>query len=117
MSTPTVRSFSRNIEARFLEEDSVPKELQAWWAETRDNLERLKDKITELQAENASLSTQLEGLSGITNQFTDAQAEQLARFVEFWEITSNGSLVPYTHNTSDIGSAGRKVQDIYEHDA
>ena len=110
--TVVIRPFSVSTEARFPEEESVPRELRNWWIETRENLERLKDKITELQAENESLSAQL---ASITNQFTDAQAEQLARFVEFWEITTNGSLVPYTHNTSDIGSAERKVKDFYEH--
>lgn len=108
---PTVRQFSQNIEARFLEDDSVPEELREWWSETRENLERLKDKIQELQVQNQSLSDQL---GSISNQFTDAQAEQLARFVEFWEITTNGSLVPYTHSTCDIGNAERKVRDIYE---
>lgn len=112
---PQIRQFSRDIEVRFLEDESVPLELRQWWAGTRENLERLKDKVQKLQVENESLSTQLSQLSSTTNQFTDAQAEQLARFVQFWEITSNGSLVPYTHNTSDIGSAERKVKDFYEH--
>lgn len=111
MSNPVIRSFAQDTEARFPEEDAVPKDLENWWIETRENLERLKDKIVELQAENESLSEQL---SSITNQFTDAQAEQLARFVEFWEITTNGSLVPYTNSTCDIGNAERKVRDIYE---
>ncbi len=114
MSNPVIRSFSQDIEVRFLEEETVPKNMRDWWIETRENLERLKDKITDLQIENESLKSKL---SSITNQFTDAQAEQLARFVEFWEITTNGSLVPYTNNLSDIGSAERKVRDIYEHDA
>ena len=114
MSNPVIRSFQRDTEARFPEEESVSEDLRSWWTETRENLERLKDKISALETENQSLKDSLAGIVGVTNQFTDAQAEQLARFVQFWEITSNGSLIPYTNDTSDIGSAERKVRDIYE---
>jgi hypothetical protein len=114
MTTPVIRTFSRDIEARFPDEASVPAELREWWVETRENLERLKDKITTLTTENESLKARVSSLASSQNQFTNAQALQLARFIEFWEITSNGSLIPYTHNTSDLGSAERKVRDIYE---
>lgn len=110
MSNPVIRSFQRDTEARFPEEDSVPENLRPWWAETRENLERLKDKIFALESENQSLK---ESLSGNTKQFTESQAEQLARFVQYWEIRSSGSLVPYTDNTSDIGAAEYKVKDFY----
>jgi archaellum component FlaC len=109
-----IKQYSKDIEARFLDDSSVPSELKNWWNETRDNLERLKDKITELSLQVELLSQSSGSGANTTNQFTDAQAEQLARFVEFWEITTDGSLVPYTHNASDLGSAQRKVRDIYE---
>jgi gas vesicle protein len=111
MINPTIRSFSQDIEVRFLEEEAVPEEIRDWWIATRENLERLKDKITDLQTENESLKSQL---SSISNQFTEDQALQLARFIQFWEIASDGSLIPYTNNASDLGSAERKVRDIYE---
>ena len=111
MSDPVIRSFAQDTEVRFPEEDAVPKDMKEWWVETRENLDRIKDQITSLQIENQSLRNQL---SAVTNQFTDAQAEQLARFMQFWEITSSGSLVPYTNNSLDIGRADRKVRDIYE---
>jgi hypothetical protein len=114
MTTPVIRTFSRDIEARFPDEGTVPMELREWWIETRENLERLKDKITSLTTENESLKTQVASLVSPQNQFTDAQALQLARFIQFWEIASDGSLIPYTHNASDLGSAERKVRDIYE---
>ena len=114
MTTPIIRSFTRDIEARFPAEEEVPKEMRDWWIETRENLERLKDKITSLTTENESLKAQVASLVAPQNQFTDAQALQLARFIEFWEIASDGSLIPYTNNTSDLGNAERKVRDIYE---
>jgi len=114
MTTPVIRTFSRDIEARFPDEETVPMELREWWIETRENLERLKDKVTSLTTENESLKTQVASLVAPQNQFTDAQALQLARFIEFWEIASDGSLIPQTHNASDLGSAERKVRDIYE---
>jgi len=109
MTTPVVRSFNKDIEARFPEAESVPENLKDWWVETRENLDRLKDKISELERQIQQIKA-----PEATLQFTESQALQLARFVEFWEITSNGSLVPYTDNTSDIGSAERKVRDFYE---
>ena len=114
MSDPVIRSFAQDTEVRFPEEDTVPKDMKEWWVETRENLERLKDKITSLTTENESLKTQVASLVSPQNQFTDAQALQLARFIQFWEIASDGSLIPYTNNASDLGSAARKVRDIYE---
>jgi chromosome segregation ATPase len=110
MTTPVVRSFNKDIEARFPEAEAVPENLKDWWMETRENLDRLKDKISELERQ----IQQIKAAPEQTLQFTEAQALQLARFVEFWEITSNGSLIPYANNTSDIGNAERKVRDIYE---
>ena len=108
MTTPVVRSFNKDIEARFPDAESVPENLKDWWVETRENLDRLKDKISELERQIQQKASEP------TLQFTEAQALQLARFVEFWEITQNGSLIPYSNNTSDIGNAERKVKDIYE---
>ena len=55
MSLPNVRAFSINTEARFPEEESVPNDLKKWWSETRENLERLKDRISQLETENQEL--------------------------------------------------------------
>ena len=115
MSTPVVRNFARDTDVRFPEEDAVPGELREWWVETRENLERLKDRITSLEIQNETLVRQLSESSPM--QFTDAQLGQLVRFIQFWEIDSSGSLIPYTNNASDIGNAERKVRDIYEHQA
>jgi len=118
---PVVRGFDRNVEAQFPEEEAVPQNLREWWMETKSNLERLRDRTRLLEQEVESLKTKISTLENntvsSTSQFTDAQAEQLARFIQYWEITTSGGLVPYTHNASDIGSAERKVKDIYEHDA
>jgi len=114
MTTPVIRTFSRDIEARFPDEDSVPSDLREWWIDTRENLERLKDKITTLTTENESLKARVSSLASPQNQFTEAQALQLVRFIQHWEIDSSGSLIPYTNNASDLGSAERKVRDIYE---
>lgn len=114
MSTPVVRSFAQDTESRFPEEDAVPGELREWWIETRENLERLKDKITSLSIANEALTKQVSELTSPVAQFTDAQALQLTRFVQSWEVTLDGSLIPYTHNASDLGSAERKVRNIYE---
>jgi hypothetical protein len=116
MSTPVVRNFARDTDVRFPEEDTVPNELKEWWVETRENLERLKDRITSLEIQNETLTRKLSESSSIM-QFTDVQVGQLLRFIQFWEIDSSGSLIPYTNNSSDIGNAGRKVRDIYEHQA
>lgn len=62
MSTPIVRNFAQDTEVRFPEEDTVPKELKDWWIETRENLERIKDKITSLEIDNEALKKQLESL-------------------------------------------------------
>ena len=116
MNLPKPQPFSRDIEARFPVEESVPEDMKEWWVETRENLERLKDKITALSLENESLKQAIASI-GSEQQFTVTQAQQLARFIQFWNIQADGSLVPRTHNASDIGSAEFKVRDIYEHDA
>ena len=117
MSNPVVRTFERNVEAQFPEEEAVPKNLREWWRETKTNLERLRDRTNLLEQEIESLKTKISSLENNTasnSQFTDAQADQLARFIQYWEITTSGGLVPYTNDVSDIGSAERKVRDIYE---
>lgn len=116
MNLPKPQPFTRDIEARFPVDESVPEDMREWWVETRENLERLKDKITALNLENETLKQSIAS-TGSDRQFTDVQAQQLARFLQFWSIQADGSLVPKTHNASDIGSAEFKVKDIYEHDA
>jgi hypothetical protein len=62
MSDPVIRSFAQDTEVRFPEEDTVPNELKEWWIETRENLERLKDKIQSLEIDNQVLKKRLESL-------------------------------------------------------
>lgn len=63
---PTVRTFSRAIETKFPEEDSVPKDLRPWWTDTRTNLDRLTDRVSDLeQGETVSPVTQT--ISSSTN--------------------------------------------------
>jgi hypothetical protein len=50
----------------------------------------------------------------IGKQLASAEASQVKRFLQYWEIASDGSLVPKSHNGSDIGRADRKVRDIFE---
>jgi len=62
MSDPVVRTFAQDTEVRFPEEDTVPNELKDWWIETRENLERLTDKIQSLEIDNQVLKKRLESL-------------------------------------------------------
>ena len=62
MSDPVIRSFAQDTEVRFPGEDTVPSELKEWWIETRENLERLKDKIQSLEIDNQVLKKRLESL-------------------------------------------------------
>lgn len=62
MSEPVVRTFAQDTEVRFPEEDAVPQDLRDWWIETRENLERIKDKITNLEAENQALTSRINAL-------------------------------------------------------
>ena len=62
MSDPVVRNFAQDTEVRFPEEDTVPKSMKEWWVETRENLDRMKDRIISLEIDNQSLKKQLETL-------------------------------------------------------
>ena len=59
MNIPQPKPFTQAIEAKFPETEAVPKDMQEWWMETRENLDRLKDKITTLESEVGSLKEQL----------------------------------------------------------
>jgi hypothetical protein len=45
MNLPKPKGFSTDVDVRFPESDKVPPEIRNWWISTRNNLERLKDKI------------------------------------------------------------------------
>jgi hypothetical protein len=62
MSDPVIRSFARDTEIRFPEEDTVPSDMKEWWVEVRENLDRMKDRIISLEIDNQSLKKQLETL-------------------------------------------------------
>ncbi len=40
-----IRKLPSDIEVSFLQDDSVPEELKDWWALTRENLERMRDRL------------------------------------------------------------------------
>lgn len=44
-----VRPFSRSTEADFPETESVPEELRQWWVTTRENLNRITDRISDIE--------------------------------------------------------------------
>jgi len=62
MSDPVIRSFAKDTEIRFPEEDTVPNDMKEWWIEVRENLDRMKDRIVSLEIDNQSLKKQLETL-------------------------------------------------------
>jgi len=62
MSDPVIRSFAKDTEIRFPEEDTVPNDMNEWWIEVRENLDRMKDRIVSLEIDNQSLKKQLETL-------------------------------------------------------
>jgi hypothetical protein len=45
-----------------------------------------------------------------------ADAEQLDLFLQHWQISQSGNLLPKNNNSVDIGNAEKKVRDIYEQD-
>ena len=72
MNLPKSKPFSRDTEAKFPVEESVPQELRDWWTETRENLERLKDKITSLKLENETLNQSINSLELRVRKIEDA---------------------------------------------
>lgn len=46
---PPVRTFSRAIETQLPEEDALPREMKPWWGETRENFDRLVDRVGDLE--------------------------------------------------------------------
>lgn len=65
MSNPVIRTFERNVEAQFPEEESVPQNLREWWMETKTNLERLRDRTNLLEQEIESLKSRIRSLESV----------------------------------------------------
>jgi hypothetical protein len=65
MSNPVIRSFDRDIEAQFPEEESVPADMRIWWMETKANLERLRDRANLLEREIESLKSRIRSLESV----------------------------------------------------
>ena len=71
MSLPVSRPFSADIEVRFPDAMDVPPEMEEWCAVTKENLDRLREKvlilegtdIATLQAKVKKLEKKLEELS------------------------------------------------------
>lgn len=65
MSNPVVRTFDRNVEAQFPEEEAVPQNMREWWMETKSNLERLRDRTRLLEQEIESLKSRIRSLESV----------------------------------------------------
>ena len=57
-----------------------------------------------------------QGPSGSTGVLTSAQTEELQDFLEHWDITTQGHLLPATHSQQDVGDAENKVRHLYKTD-
>ena len=58
-----------------------------------------------------------QGPSGSTGVLTSAQTQELQNFLEHWDITEHGSLIPENgYQNQDIGDASHKVRNIYKRD-
>jgi hypothetical protein len=55
-----VRKLPADIEVSFLQDDSVPEELKDWWGLTRENLERMRDRLNAQSIEIEGLLRRLE---------------------------------------------------------
>lgn len=62
MNLPKFKPFSQDIAVQFPPEESVPEQMEDWWTETRENLNRLKDKISILEQENQILKRQISSI-------------------------------------------------------
>lgn len=60
-----IRKLPSDIEVSFLQDDSVPEELKDWWALTRENLERMRDR----------LNTQSIELEGVLRRLGEAESK------------------------------------------
>jgi hypothetical protein len=50
MSLPVPKAFSTEIEVRFPDNINVPSEMKEWCSVTRENLDRLKEKVLILES-------------------------------------------------------------------
>jgi hypothetical protein len=55
-----VRKLPADIEVSFLQDDSVPEELKDWWSLTRENLERMRDRLNAQSIELEEVLSRLE---------------------------------------------------------
>ena len=55
-----VRKLPADIEVSFLQDDSVPEELKDWWGLTRENLERMRDRLNAQSIELEGVLSRLE---------------------------------------------------------
>jgi len=60
-----VRKLPADIEVSFLQDDSVPDELKDWWGLTRENLERLRDRLNAQSIE----------LEGVLSRLQEAESK------------------------------------------
>jgi len=67
-----VRTFSRAIEVKFSEDEAVPESLRPWWADTRDNLERIVDRVSDIEQGETSVAT-----TSVSGNLTDRTVEDL----------------------------------------
>ena len=55
-----VRKLPADIEVSFLQDESVPEELKDWWGLTRENLERMRDRLNAQSIELEGVLSRLE---------------------------------------------------------
>ena len=55
-----------------------------------------------------------QGPAGTTGDLTSAQVEELEAFLEHWDVTTQGHLIPATHQGQDVGEANNKVRHIFK---
>lgn len=78
MSIPIARAFKTAIDTRFPEVDEVPTELQDWYKKTQENLERMNDRVVDLEKTDINVVTDfrqnITQIEATTLGFTDEEA-------------------------------------------
>lgn len=66
-----IRTFAQSTETDFLDESAVPSNLRDWWLQTRENLSRMNDRVSDMEAgDNLSPDT-------LNLKFAEGSASQL----------------------------------------
>jgi hypothetical protein len=82
---PTIRTFSRAIDTKLPEDGALPQNMRPWWGETRENFDRLVDRVGDLEQGETAPAT-----SRATASVTSDNVTQL--FDESSEVYSQASI-------------------------